>query len=445
MATKQSVFAPSYEDILDDVEKKSKITQGAMSADAIAGSTVSTTLLGTDLMLGGGIIGGRWYTFFGAEGSGKSTHLMHMKMGAVDAKIPILQDNDYEGSAAPDYCAGIMQYACKSVKDVEAFYGLADNKGKWVKKPLIRYYNPSTAEDFFNPVASLLRKLPDKVYLEGNWFYAWDADKPGRAAAGAGYSKTMFTKYGRLFVEAENGLPQAIFYVDSYPAMFPSALDEDDAGRGMAAVARVMSENVPKVFPKLRPKNAVIIGVNQLRQRPGFTMGDPSYEPAGDTLKFASSVRVRQTPRAVPHASGQIEKEQSVLFPNTEDTYRYIHMKAIKNKISTPYLESWQRVWVDDGTGNAHGFCPVYDTFQYLKNTGQADGNMKKFKVVIDKLSLSLSWPQFKTLILKGPNLTKVLKELHLAKDPQIRGRCFHQLRAGTGFDLFFKQKKSEE
>ena len=373
-------------------------------------------------------------------------HVWDVTLLDGDTKLPhsiITNGFVTHNSSAPDYYAGIMEYASKKLKDATELYGMQDHSGKWVKKPKVRYYNPTTAEEFFNPIASLLRKLPDKVFLEDKWFYVWDADKPGRAAAGNSYSKAMYSKHGRLFVEAENGAPQAIFFLDSYPAMFPAALDEDDAGRGMAAIARAMSENVPKIFPKLRPKNVILAGVNQLRQRPGFTMGDPSYEPAGDTLKFASSARVRQTPRAVPHASGQIEKEASILYAGAEDTYRYIHMKAIKNKISTPYLESWQRVWVDDSTGTAHGFCVVYDTFQYLKNTGQVVGNMKKMRVSLGKISFAATWSQFKTLILKGPNFQKVLKELKMGEDPRIRDRCFHQLSKGNGFDLFFKHQQS--
>ena len=433
-----------YASIIDEVEKKSHLTQGSMSGVAKDGSTISTGLLGTDIMLGGGISAGRWYTIFGSEGSAKSTHIAYWKILAAQKELPVLMDLDFEGSALPDYYDGILQYAGTRIKDVSTLYGMKDHNGKYVKPPLVRYYNPTTAEEFFNPAASILRRLPDKLYVDNKWFYVWDADKAGRAAAGDKYSKALYSAHGRLFVEAEDGRPQAIFFLDSYPAMFPAALDEDDAGRGMAAVARTMSENVPKIFAKLRPKNVIVAGVNQLRQRPGFTMGDPTYEPAGDTLKFASSARIRQTPRAVPHASGQIEKEASVLFTGKEDTYRYIHMKAIKNKTFTPYLEAWQRVWVDDGTGVAHGFCPVYDTFQYLKNTGQVDGNMKKMRVTLGKLSFAATWAQFKTLILKGPNFAKVLKELKMGEDPKIRQRCFYQLQKQDGFDLFFANQKEK-
>ncbi len=441
-----SVFTPNYEELLDDLEKKARVTQGAMSPEARKGSTFSSNMLGTDLMLSGGLIGGRWYTFFGGEGSAKSTGLAHIKMSAADTGVAIQLDEDYEGSAVGDYYNGILEFASRKMKDVTDLYGLKDHEGNVIKKPRVRYYNPTTAEEFFNPVASLLRKLPDKVFLENRWWYAWDADKRGRAMAGNSYSKSMYTKHQRLFIEAQNGLPQAIFYLDSYPAMFPEALDDDDAGRGMAAIARAMSENVPKIFPKLRPKNVTLIGVNQLRQRPGFNMGDPSYEPAGDTIKFASSVRVRQTARSVPHGKGPIEKEASVLYAGAYDTYRYIHMKTIKNKVSTPYLEAWQRVWVDDSTGTAHGFCPVWDTFQYLKNTGQLAGNMKKMRVTLGSYKFVATWDQFKALILlRGESLKRVLKQLKLAKDPQLRLRCFHQLREGDGLKMYFETLKTRQ
>ena len=444
---KGAAFAFDYASVMDSLDKNARLVQGSMSAESRLGSTISTGLLGTDIMLGGGLLGGRWYTVFGGEGSGKSTHIMHLQISAANYKIPIITSHDYEGSSAPDYMEGILEYHSKTMKKTEHLYGLKDNTGKYVIDPKIRYYNPTVAEDFFNPISSLLRKLPDKIFVDGTWFYVWDANKVGRAAAGDRYSKVLYSKYHRLYVEAENGLPQALFFADSYPAMFPEALDDDDAGRGMAAIARAMSENAPKVFSKLRPKNVIIVGANQLRQRPAVMYGDPTYEPAGDTLKFCSSARIKQVARSVPHGKGAIEKEESALYEDADDTYRYVHMKAIKNKISTPYLEAWQRIWVDDGTGTAHGFCPAYDTFQYLKNTGQISGSMKKIKLGFEGLpAITMDWISFKGLILlKSADKTGLLKTLKLKQDPRLRDRCFAQLRSGEGFKKFFENIKSVE
>lgn len=443
----KKIFVPNYDGMMEVLDKNARLVQGSMSLEARKDSTISTGLLGTDLMIGGGLLGGRWYTMFGAEGSGKSSHLAHMKIAASNSGIPIIGDFDYEGSSTPEYYDGILEYASKTIRKTQQLYGLKDAKGAWVIPPKVRYWNPNVAEDFFNPIASMLRKMPDKLFIENHWFYVWDADKPGRAAAGDKYSKAMYSKYHRLFVEAPDGKPQALFFLDSYPAMFPEALDQDDAGRGMAAIARAMSENCPKIFSKLRPKNVIIVGANQLRQRPAVMYGDPTYEPAGDTIKFVSSCRVRHTPISVPHGKGPIEKESSAIYDDLQDTYRYIKMKAIKNKISTPYLETKQRVWVDDGTGTAHGFDPVWDTFQFLKSTGQLEGSMKKMKITLDGIQpISTDWLGFKTLILiQGKDRIPALKSLKLKADPKIRERCFAQVRSGAAFEMYFANIKQED
>ncbi len=442
-------FKPDYDDMLDQVERKFKLGQGSMNKEARATSQISTGLLGTDLLLGGGILPGAWYTVFGGEGSAKSTHLAHIKIAAADSGVPIMADYDYEGSSQPDYYEGIFQFA-SNMKEVTELYGLKDDNGKWVTRPKVRYYNPTVAEDFFNSAASTLRRIPNKEFIDGKWWYTWEATKEGRDASGGKHSKAMYTKYGRLFVEAENGRPQAIYFLDSYPAMYPEALDEDDKGKGMAAVARAMSENVPKIFSKLRSKGVTIIGVNQLRLRPAVMYGSPEYEPGGETLKFASSVRIRQSALSVPSGWNKdkdntgLGRESSAMYEG-HDSYRYIKMKTIKNKVSTPYLTMMQRVWTDDGTGTAHGFCPAYDTFNYLKATGQVTGNMKNLKSQFFDTKKQIDWLAFKGLIvLKGKDLKEHCASLGLAKNPNVRARCFEQVKGGKGLEMYFERLRSK-
>lgn len=442
-------FKPNYDEMLDQVERKFKLGQGAMSKEARATSQISTGLLGTDLLLGGGIIPGAWYTVFGGEGSAKSTHLAHIKIALADSGVPIMADYDYEGSSQPDYYEGIFEFA-STMKEVGELYGLKDDDGKWIIKPKVRYYNPTVAEDFFNSAASTLRRIPNKEFIDGKWWYTWDATKEGRAASGGKHSKSMFTKYGRLFIEAENGRPQAVYFLDSYPAMYPDALDEDDKGKGMAAVARAMSENVPKIFSKLRSKGVTVFGVNQLRQRPAVMYGSPEYEPGGETLKFASSVRIRQAALSVPSGWGKdkdnngLGKEASVMYDG-HDSYRYVKMKTIKNKLSTPYLTQWQRVWTDDGTGRAHGFDPAFDTFNYLKNTGQISGTMKALKSPLFDTKRPIDWLAFKGLVLlKGKDLKEHCAEIGLAKNPSLRKRCFDQMASGKGTQMYFDRIRSK-
>lgn len=450
MAKKETptFFRPDYSELMDSVEKKFHQNQGNLSLEAKATSVFSTGLLNSDLMLGGGIFPGTWMTVFGGEGSAKSTHLSHFRIAAAETGIPVIGDWDYEGSSQADYIEGIMEYYGK-LKKATDLYGLKDGKGNWVIPPRLRYYQPATSEEFFDPVSALLRRMPDKEFIDNKWFYVWDADKAGRAASEGKHSKVLFSKYGKLYVEAENGLPQALFFVDSYPAMYPGKLDEDDSKSGMAAVARSMSENIPKVLPKLRAKAATILGANQLRLRPGFNMGDPSYEPGGEAVKFASGVRVRQTARSVPPpGKGPFEFEDSVLVDGSQDKYRYIHMRTIKNKITgNAGFEAWQRVWAADPDGNAHGFDPVFDTYEYLRSTGQIDGPKKKLVITIDDMTLPpIKWLDFKAMVLfKGTDLKEYCGELGIKVNPKLRERCFAQLKDGTAHQLYYDNLKTGE
>jgi RecA/RadA recombinase len=442
-AKADEAFRFDYRGVLSDVERKFSIGAGTMSIEAKRQAYMSTGLLSSDLMLGGGILPGAWYTMYGPEQSAKSTHLMHISQGALEANIPLLSYWDFEGSLAPDYFSSMLSANIKGVRFQDVFGLQNPTTGDWEIVPRIDKYEPSTAEEFFNPMSSLLRSLPDKRFIKGQWFYVFENTKKNRALVGDRYSKTLFARYNRFFVEAEDGRPQIITFLDSYPAMFPDRLDDDDAGSGMAAVARMFSENVPKVLPKLKRKAAVIVGVNQLRLRPGFNMGNPEYEPAGETVKFASSVRVRQMARSVPHGKGPIEEERSVSGEGT-DIYRYVHMKAIKNKVSTPYLEAWQRVWVRDEDGQAHGFDPVWDTFYYLRETGQAKGNMKRMSLPDFGLQ-KLTWNDFKSLILlRGTALKEHCASLKVKTNPNIRATCFKQLKSGKGMELFVKHQRAK-
>lgn len=636
MATRKTAaaqpFKLDYGQVMDEVAKKFHMTSGSMQRKPVIESTVPTGMLSTDLILGGGIVGGRWYTAVGGEGAGKTTFKTHVEMAAASHNVPILMDADYEGcfvedtnimvdgvpvlfsdllrefeviktmegdrpvavqrnkaqlfvdsynerkvpatfkyggnrrtttlhlangltfegaahpimasvlgntiedlwfgwcmleqlkpgsyvlvqvgtktpagiveplphtfrtigslrtingkdyvpiriaritkslpkdvwdvtlasnavplhgaiitngilthnSNDPKYCEGMIEFWGNTLKTLEDMFGVIDDKGKAIVEPKVRYMTLDTAEEFFDGASSLLRRLPDKVYVEGKWWYAWDDSKVARQQSKGQHSAVMYSRYKRLMVEAENGTPQGMFFIDSYPMMFPNNLNEDDKGSGMAAVARAMSANVPKVFSKLRKKNFSIVGVNQLRQKPAVMYGSPFYEPGGDTLKYASSCRIWLTPRSVPHGKGQIEKERSVLDPGAEDTYRYIHMRTVKNKTFTPYLETWQRIWVDDGSGFAHGFDPVWDTYQFLLETGQLGPNssLKRgltLPTLLPDLKKPIAWLDFKGLILlNGKDLKELCAKLGIKTNPKIRERCRKQLEDRTAFTKYF-------
>jgi RecA/RadA recombinase len=437
-------FVPQYGEILARVERKFKLTQSTTDVEARRGSYLSTGLLATDLILGGGFVSGSWCTVYGGEQSAKSTLCMQVTIAAVEQKIPLIVSMDFEGSQDPNYYASTLDSMTGGRITSEDIFGVVDKStGEVLKTPLVHLYTESVGEQFFDSMAALLRDMPDKQYMDDQWWYIYENTVPNRKIVDGRYDKALFSEYNKFFVPAENGKPQALLLVDSYPFMFPEKLDEDDKGAGLAAVARMFSENIPKLAPKLKKKGVVVLGVNQLRLQP-MARGNPEYEPAGQTIKFVSSVRVKQSSRVPPHGEGHkggIEIEDSVFGSDASvDEYRYLVQKATKNKTGgIPQAEVWQRIWIADFEGKAHGIDIVWDTFQYLKLTGQFSGTMKKMNISIPGFEIQkLSWFDFKGLLLmQGKDLKELCASLGITKNPKIRETCRKQMDSGKGYPMY--------
>lgn len=369
-----------------------------------------------------------------------------VSLNTTDIPVPysiitngIITHNSTAGS--PDYFESIFDNKWK----LEDVFGMRNpDTGEWAKKGPARLYTEDIAETFFNSMGSFLRKIPDKTCIDGQWYFVYDDTKINRKIVSDAYSKKMYSKFKQFYVPTSNYNPQAIIFIDSYPAMLGEKMDVDEPGAGMAAKARMFAENVPKVQSKVKRKAVNIVGVNQLRLRPGFTMGNPEYEPNGETLKFASSIRIRQSGRSVPHGKGPVEEEKGLY--GGKEIYRYIAMKATKNKTSTPQLEGWFRLCLQNADGLSTGFDKVYDAFQYLKGTGQATGTMKKLNIEMPNFQTKkpLDWMDFKGLIsLEGNDLRDHCKDLKIDKNPKIREACMKQMGSGEGMKMYFDNLKN--
>lgn len=441
-----SGFTIDYCDILDVVEKKFKLSANMQDRFSYA---VSTGLLVNDLILGGGLVFGGMYTIAGQEQSAKSTTVMTFlkTLLAIEDFNGIIIYQDAEGSFDSRYFEQMGDDLPKGT-NLTSVFGVKNSSGKYVVKPRVRYYPDNRGEVFMSAMGALLNRLPDKELIDGQWYFVYENTNENRKKVSGQYSKALFTKHNKFFVPTTITSPQAIICVDSWPSLLTERGDDEDASEGLGAQARMFSEYLPKMKGKLRRKAVILLGINQLREKP-MARGNPFYEPGGNALKFWSDVRVWQTPRAVPHASGQLEEEDSVTCEGV-DTYRYIHIKTVKNKLSTPYLEGWSRLWVSDGDGVAHGIDPVWDTLSYLRMTGQASGTMKKLSIHMkgkDGFALEkISFLDFKGLILlKGKALKEWCSELGLTANPRLRERCFEQLRAGQGVAMYFDALKPDE
>ena len=322
--------------------------------------------------------------------------------------------------------------------NVAHVFGIKDRNGKYVIKPRIRYYPENRGELTMDALNIMIKNLPDKELIDGQWYYVFENTRENQKSYANKYEKSLFSKYNKFYIKTDHSAPQAIIVVDSWPSLITEKSDDEESkGQGLGANARLFAEHLPKIVGKLRRKGVILIGVNQLREKP-MAHGDPRYEPGGHTLKFQSSVRTWKTARAVPEGwgkNGQLGEEPSVTGRGV-DNYRYIHFKNIKNKLSTPYLSGWMRIWVSDARGKPRGIDKAYDNYQYLKMTGQISGPLKKLSCPALGIK-SVTWLDFKKLcLLEGEELKKHLKTCGLKEDPKIRRFCQKQVASGESQDL---------
>lgn len=421
-----------------------------------AATPMSTGMLVLDLLYGGGIRAG-WYTHFGKEQSSKTTGTLVIGASAVKQGVPLIAYFDFEGSTANStpYIQSILK-TCGVNKSINEVFGQRDeSSGKWITPPIIRFHPESVGERFFDYLASVLRALPDKKKVHGKWWLIYEDTKQNKARVGEFANPAMAKKYGHgLWVEAENGELQGLFIVDSYPAMNPQSNDEDEQDNSIALQARMFSKQLPRVKGRLMQKMVAVIGTNQLRDAPMVMYGPKENEPCGQALRFSSDARCKFTPRT----SGQplwpksfdketgFEIEKSVEYENGTDNYRYIQLKTVKNKLSSPNRIGWVRIWNCDGSGNARGYDPVFDTLYYLFMTGQLVGRGRKsMKLELqDTESVSTNWDELKAWILGSKDKKiEICNKLGYKKPFDLRKFCFTQLKRGIGEKLYVKRSQS--
>lgn len=440
---------------IDDVSKRLNYDSDPLEE----ATAMSTGMLVLDLIYGGGIRPG-WYTHFGKEQSSKTTGALVVAANALKQNVPFISYFDYEGSSANSipYIQSIINTAGLN-KNVSDIFGSKDpDTGKWVKPPLIRFHAESLGERFFDFLSAVLRALPDKKKIKGKWWLVYEDTKQNKAKVSEFADASMTKKYGKgLWVPAENGELQAIFIVDSYPAMNPSSNDEDDTDNSIALQARMFSKQLPRVKGRLMPKMVAVIGTNQLRDAPMVMFGPKENEPGGQALKFFSDCRTKFTPRS----SGQPlwpktfdkdsgwELERSVEFEKGIDGYRYIHLKSVKNKLSEPNRQGWLRIWAKDGSGNARGYDPFFDTAYYLYVTGQLVGRGRKtIKLQLrgTEISPAIDWLELKRWVLGSVQDKKdICAKLGYKKPFCIRKYCFNQIRKGIGEKLYTEHSQSSD
>ena len=113
--------------------------------------------------------------------------------------------------------------------------------------------------------------------------------------------------------------------IDSVAALVPRSEIEGDMGQSSVGVqARLMSQAMRKLSAVISKSNAVVIFINQLREKVGVMYGNPEVNTGGRALKFYSSVRI------------DIRKADQL--KNGNDIYgNRVKCKIVKNKVAPPF------------------------------------------------------------------------------------------------------------
>lgn len=356
------------------------------------------------------------------------------------------------GGSDPSYLSNVLRTLGVKEK-IEDVFGSKDKDGKWAVLPRVGYRDDATGETFFNWLNGVQRRLPDKKLVGGSWWYIFEDNKVNRSKYGDLIDQKMTRQSGSgLFVPAKNGDLQGLILVDSWAAMNPESMDDDDSNNALAVRARMFSAHLPRVKGRLRSKRIALLGVNQLRAIPMAMYGPKESEPGGQALLFNSDARMRLTARSLsgapfhPKGEGQIEKEKSVDVEKGTDVYRYIHARNIKNKLSLPMRETWFRLWIEDGEGQPRGFDPVFDTWYYLHQTGQIEGKRAALKLTLPGREPSKSFPSIllKQLVLGDKDTIRSACKGIGIQPLRLRDGCFNQLHSGLAEDLYLKAKNNK-
>lgn len=445
-ASAEAIVGSLYQDVVDEVDRKVHLSD----VSTFSSHRMSTGLACLDLVFGGGIVPGM-YTFSGQEQSCKTTTMLTILGASLRKRVPLLQFWDAEGSGGsdPQYLGNVLRTLGVKEK-IEDVFGAKDRDGKWVVRPRVNYRDDATGETFFNWLNGVERRLPDKKLVSGQWWYIFEDNKTNRAKYGDLIDQKMTRQSGSgLFVPARNGDLQGLVLVDSWAAMNPESMDDDDSNNALAVRARMFSAHLPRVKGRLRSKRIALLGVNQLRSIPMVMYGPKEDEPGGTALKFNSDARLRLTGRSLsgapfhPKGEGQIERERSFSVEKGQDVYRYIHVRNIKNKLSLPMRETWLRLWIEDGEGHPRGFDPVFDTWYYLHQTGQVAGKRATLKLTLSGRDTSKSFPSavLKALVLGDKDTIRSECKAIGIQPVKLRDGCFNQLHSGLAEELYLKAK----
>jgi recombination protein RecA len=119
-----------------------------------------------------------------------------------------------------------------------------------------------------------------------------------------------------------------VIVIDSVAALVPRAELDGDMGDSLPGLqARLMSQALRKLTAAISRSGAIVIFINQIREKIGVMFGSPETTTGGRALKFYASVRLDI-------------RRQDAIKQGTESIGVRTKVKVVKNKLAPPFREA---------------------------------------------------------------------------------------------------------
>ncbi len=199
-----------------------------------------------------------------------------------------------------------------------------------------------------------------------------------------------------------------IIVIDSVAALVPKAEIDGDMGDAHVGLqARLMSQALRKLAGVINKSNAVVVFINQLREKVGIMFGNPETTAGGRALKYYASVRL------------DIRKIENIK-QDGEVIGNRARVKVVKNKVAPPFREA---------------------EFDIIYGKGiSKEGNILDIAVNLDIIEKSGSWFSYNgERIGQGrENVKKYLKE-----NPKVAEEVEKKIR--DNFNTAFEKSLGDE
>src|SRR5438128_11218770 len=138
--------------------------------------------------------------------------------------------------------------------------------------------------------------------------------------------------YGEQALEIAEALTRSnavdVVVIDSVAALVPKAELDGDMGDSLPGLqARLMSQALRKLTSAISRSGAIVIFINQIREKIGVMFGNPETTTGGRAPEFYSSIRLDI-------------RRQETIKNGTESIGVHTKVKVVKNKLSPPFREA---------------------------------------------------------------------------------------------------------